>query len=78
MEKLYGIYPVISNKTVRVNERFYVRWKNKQKDIPGKEMVKTNRGWFLDGKNIDEKSIEYWFNATKNDRAWRPRIKVVK
>ena len=74
-EKLYGLYSVVSNKTVRKSENFFVRWKNKNKEIPGKEMVKTNRGWFLDGKHIDEKSTETWFKTTGLDRAWRPKPK---
>jgi len=71
-EKLYGVYSVISNKSVRMNERFYVCWYNKTKEVPGKKMVKTNRGWFIDGHNVDEKSADMWFEMTKNDKAWRP------
>lgn len=69
---LYGIYSVISNKTVRDKEKLMIRWWNKNKNVPGNEMIKTNRGWFLDGYHIDERSIEQWFIATKNDRSWRP------
>lgn len=74
-EKLYGMFSVISNKTVRAKENFFVRWKNKNKDFPSKEMIKTNRGWFIDGHNVDEKSADIWFNATGNDRNWRPQKK---
>lgn len=70
---LYGLYAVISNKTVRENEKFYVRWRNKDKSVPGKEMVRTNRGYFIDGYNVDEKSIQMWFNLTGNNRSWRPK-----
>jgi hypothetical protein len=77
-EKLYGLYAVVSNKTVRAHENFYVRWKNKKEDVPGKEMVKTNRGWFLDGHNIDEKSTELWFQLTGHNRAWRPKKELNK
>lgn len=72
---LYGIYGVISNKTVREHEREFIWWLNKNKAIPGYEMIKTNRGWFLDGWNIDEKSTEKWFNLTHNDRSFRPNPK---
>ena len=71
--KLYGVYNVISNKTVRQNEKLFIRWRNKTKNVSGEEMVRTNRGWFIDGYHVDEKSIELWFNLTKNDRSWRPR-----
>ena len=74
-EKLYGVYSVVSNKTVRKSENFFVRWRNKNKEIPGKEMIKTNRGWFIDGYNVDEKSADTWFNMTGNDRKWRPNKK---
>ena len=69
---LYGFYAVISNKTVRAHEKFMVRWWNKKKGVPGSEMIKTNRGWFLDGYQLDEKSTDLWFNLTGNDRSWRP------
>jgi len=65
--KLYDLYPVISNKTVRQNEKKFIRWKNRNKEIPGKTMVKTNRGYFLDGHNIDQKSVDTWFLLTEND-----------
>ena len=72
---LYDIYSVVSNKTVREHEHLMVRWWNKNKAIPGREMIKTNRGWFLDGWNIDEKSTQKWFNLTGNDRSLRPNPK---
>lgn len=65
---LYGGYSVVSNKTVRAKEKFLVRWKNKDPNIPGKEMVKTNRGYFIDGYNVDERSTNLWFKLTKNNR----------
>ena len=66
--KLYGVYHVISNKTVRENERFCVRWCNKDANIPGKEMVRTNRGYFIDGYNVDDVAVNMWFTMTKNSR----------
>lgn len=73
---LYGKYAVVSKKTVREKESFLRRWKNRIKDVPGEEMVKTNRGYFIDGWNVDEKSTELWFTLTKNDRQWRPKTKT--
>lgn len=73
--KLYGVYHVISNKTVREYEKFYVYWKNKDKNIPGSIMERTNRGYFIDGYHVDEKAIETWFAKTKNNRNWRPKKK---
>lgn len=70
---LYGLYAVVSNKTVRAKERLMIRWKNRNSSVPGNEMIKTNRGWFLDGYQLDEKSTELWFTATKNHRSWRPK-----
>lgn len=69
---LYGVYAVISNKTVRAKEKNLIRWYNKKANVPGKEMVKTNRGWFLDGYHLDEKSTEKWFDMTGNNRSFRP------
>ena len=75
---LYGVYAVISNKTVRANEKLLIRWHNNKKDIPGEEMIHTNRGWFIDGYQIDEKSTEKWFNLTGNQRYSKPlRMKKV-
>jgi len=74
-DKLYGVYHVISNKTVRENEKFHVYWKNKDKNIPGSIMERTNRGYFIDGYNVDEKAVETWFAMTKNNRNWRPKKK---
>ena len=73
--KLYGVYDVISNKTIREHEKFYVYWKNKDKNIPGSIMERTNRGYFIDGYHVDEKAIETWFAMTKNNRNWRPKKK---
>ena len=67
-DKLYGVYHVISNKTVRENERFCVRWRNRDTNIPGKEMVRTNRGYFIDGYNVDDVAVNMWFTMTKNSR----------
>ncbi len=65
---LYGIYSVISNKTVRVKEKFLKRWYNRNPEIPGEEMIKTNRGYFIDGYNVDQRSVDLWFYSTKLNR----------
>ena len=71
---LYGGYSVISNKTVRAKEKFMVRWINKNPDIPGKEMIKTNRGYFIDGYNVDLRSTNLWFSLTGLDKNYRPKV----
>jgi hypothetical protein len=70
---LYGGYSVISNKTVRTKEKLLIRWRNNNTKVPGKEMVKTNRGYFLDGYNIDERSIKLWFSLTGLNRNQKPK-----
>ena len=69
---LYGLYAVVDNKTVRTNEKFIIRWNNKKQGVLGQEMIRTNRGWFLDGYRLDEKSTELWFTLTKNNRSFNP------
>lgn len=59
-----GLYQVISNKTVRQNEKFYRRYKKVNKNTPGM-LVKTNRGWFIDGYQVDQKSVSTWFAINK-------------
>ena len=58
--KLYNFYSIVSNKTVRKNEKFYKRFP-KHKFIPG-ILVKTNRGYFIDGHNVDLASVELYNN----------------
>ena len=70
---LYGLYAVTDNKTVRAKEKKLTRWWNNNKTIPGYEMSRTNRGWFLDGYHLDEKSTERWFNLTGNQRYAKPK-----
>lgn len=71
---LYGLYAVTDNKTVRAKEKKLTRWWNNNKEIPGYEMSRTNRGWFLDGYHLDEKSTEKWFNLTGNQRYAKPKV----
>lgn len=59
--KLYDIFNVVDNKTVRKHENFYKRFKKTSKESFG-TMVKTNRGYFIDGHHVDLKSAKTWFN----------------
>ena len=63
MDKLYGKFCVVSNKTVRKNERSYKRFPG-HNSVPGK-MVRTKRGYFIDGRQVDGKSVDLWFNLVK-------------
>ena len=58
--KLYDIFNVVDNKTVRKHENFYKRFKKASKDALG-TMVKTNRGYFIDGHHVDLRSAKTWF-----------------
>ena len=58
--KLYDIFNVVDNKTVRKHENFYKRFKKASKEAPG-IMVKTNRGYFIDGHHVDLRSAKTWF-----------------
>lgn len=58
--KLYDIFCVVDNKTVRKHENFYKKFKKASKDAYG-TMIKTNRGYFIDGHHVDLKSAKTWF-----------------
>ena len=58
--KLYDIFNVVDNKTVRKHENFYKRFKKTSKESFG-VMVKTNRGYFIDGHRVDLRSAKTWF-----------------
>lgn len=66
MEKLHGLYCVISKKTIRKHEKKYKRFK-KIDGVPG-TLVKTNRGYFIDGHEVDRKSVELYFNLCKQNK----------
>ena len=66
--KLYDIFHVVDNKTVRKHENFYKRFKRTQKEIPG-VLVKTNRGYFIDGHHVDLRSAKTWFEINGYDKA---------
>lgn len=56
--KLYDLYSIVSNKHVRKNEKLYRRYP-KNKILPG-TLVKTNRGFFIDGHNVDQKAVDLY------------------
>lgn len=58
--KLYDIFNVVDNKTVRKHENFYKRFKKASKESFG-VMVRTNRGYFIDGFHVDLRSAKTWF-----------------
>lgn len=62
--KLYNLYSVISNKTIRNNEKFYKKYP-KHKFIPG-VLVQTNRGYFIDGHNVDLKSMHKYLDLVSS------------
>ena len=66
--KLYGLFSVVSNKSVRQKEKFHRAWYNRKKEVPSTKMEHTNRGWFIDGYHVDERSVSRWFQLTDNDR----------
>ena len=57
--KLYDIFYVVDNKTVRKHENFYNRFKKASKESFG-VMVRTNRGYFIDGFHVDLRSAKTW------------------
>lgn len=58
--KLYDIFNVVDNKTIRKHENFYKRFKKASKESFG-IMVRTNRGYFIDGHHVDLRSAKTWF-----------------
>ena len=71
--KLYGLFSVVSNKTVRKKESFLKTWINKQTNVPSEKMERTRRGWFIDGYHVDERSVNDWFQMTGNNRNPKPK-----
>lgn len=68
--KLYDIFCVVDNKTVRKHENFYKRFKKASKESFG-VMVRTNRGYFIDGFHVDLRSAKTWLeiNGHKKEAA---------
>ena len=65
--KLYDIFCVVDNKTIRKHENFYKKFKRASKDAYG-TMIKTNRGYFIDGRHVDLKSAKIWFETNGYDK----------
>ena len=65
--KLYNIYSIISNKTVRTHENFSKTFKKRNKYVLG-QLVKTNRGYFIDGFNVDLASASLWKEMNSNSK----------
>ena len=68
--KLYDIFNVVDNKTVRKHENFYKKFKKASKESFG-TMVKTNRVYFIDGFHVDLRSAKTWLeiNGHKKEAA---------
>ena len=60
--KLYDIFCVVDNKTVRKHENFYKKFRKGNKSNLG-TMVKTNRGYFIDNHLVDSRSAKSWFES---------------
>jgi len=58
-DNLHRGYQVISNKTVRRNEKFIEIWYTKNTGV----LKRTNRGYFLDGKCVSWVSAENWLES---------------
>lgn len=65
--KLYDIFNVVDNKTVRKHENFYKRFKKASKESFG-IMVRTNRGYFIDGHHVDLRSAKTWFEINGHSK----------
>lgn len=55
-----SIFSKISNKTVRKHEKYYKRYPSKYGLL-----IKTNRGYFIDGVNVDQRSVDLFFSLRK-------------
>lgn len=82
--KLYFLYSVVSNKTVRQNENFYKKFKKNNKAVLG-QLVQTNRGYFIDGHHVDWKSAHLWMALNEDAEAakdaskpWKEHLKKLK
>ena len=58
--RLQDIFYVVDNKAVRKHDNFYKRFKKASKESFG-VMVRTNRGYFIDGHHVDLRSAKTWF-----------------
>ena len=65
--KLYDIFNVVDNKTVRKHENFYKKYKRASKGSLG-VMVRTNRGYFIDGYHVDLRSAKTWLEMNGHSK----------
>lgn len=72
--KLYGVWNIISNKTVRQNEKHLVRYHKSNKECKG-FLCKTGRGYFIDGYNVDRKAVSDWAAMNNGLRVFVPSKK---
>lgn len=64
--KLHGLYSIISNKTIREHEKMFKRFP-RNKYVPG-NLIQTNRGYFIDGKNVDLASARLYQELVESAR----------
>lgn len=64
--KLYGLWNITSRKTVRAKEKHYVSFFKRNKELKG-NLVKTGRGYFIDGYNVDMKAVYDWAAANESN-----------
>ena len=65
--KLYDIFNVVDNKTVRKHENFYKKYKKSSKESLG-IMVRTNRGYFIDGYHVDLRGAKTWLEMNGHNK----------
>ena len=65
--KPYNMYYVVDNMTVRKHENFYKKFKKASKESLG-TMIKTNRGYFIDGHHVDLRSAKTWFEINGHNK----------
>ena len=65
--KLYDIFNVVDNKTIRKHENFYKKYKRASKRSLG-VMVRTNRGYFIDGNHVDLRSAKTWLEMNGHNK----------
>lgn len=68
---IYNLYHTISGKTVRQHERFYKRYKKHNKFVLG-TLVRTNRGYFIDGCNVDLAAVALWNQCNSDEKFAKP------
>lgn len=65
--KLYNLYNVISNKTVRDHEKHYRKFRRKNDNVLGR-LVQTSRGYFINGHQVDLAAVHLWHELNNNEQ----------